>query len=91
MRQSRHRAKRLPKRPWYLLPAMHSRELHDKDGMRMRIGVISDTHGSVTAWRKAHDQLLKSADLIYMRATCSTMARGTPCPKGTTRLRSHGS
>ncbi|NLU43022.1 MAG: phosphodiesterase, partial [Firmicutes bacterium] len=30
----------------------------------MRIGVISDTHGSVTAWRKAYDQVLRSADLI---------------------------
>lgn len=30
----------------------------------MRIGVISDTHGSVEAWRKAYKEFLSSADLI---------------------------
>lgn len=30
----------------------------------MRIGVISDTHGSVSAWRKAYDQFLHQTDLI---------------------------
>lgn len=30
----------------------------------MRIGVISDTHGSISAWRKAYDQFLHQTDLI---------------------------
>jgi putative phosphoesterase len=30
----------------------------------MRIGVISDTHGSISAWQKAYDKFLHQTDLI---------------------------
>jgi putative phosphoesterase len=51
-------------------------------GFCMRIGVISDTHGSVTAWRKAYDQLLKSADLIVHAGDLLYHGPRNPLPEG---------
>lgn len=48
----------------------------------MRIGVISDTHGSVHAWRKAYGEFLSSADLIIHAGDLLYHGPRNPLPEG---------
>lgn len=51
-------------------------------GFCMRIGVISDTHGSATAWKTAYEQLLRSADLIVHAGDVLYHGPRNPLPEG---------
>lgn len=48
----------------------------------MRIGVISDTHGSVSAWRRACREFLDSADLIVHAGDLLYHGPRNPIPEG---------
>lgn len=48
----------------------------------MKIGVISDTHGSLTAWRKAYNRFFTDADLIVHCGDLFYHGPRNPLPDG---------
>jgi putative phosphoesterase len=48
----------------------------------MVIGVISDTHGSLTAWRQAYENFLKNTDLIIHCGDLLYHGPRNPLPEG---------
>ncbi len=48
----------------------------------MNIGVISDTHGSITAWREAYQKFLQNTDLIIHCGDVLYHGPRNPLPEG---------
>ena len=48
----------------------------------MNIGIISDTHGSVTAWREAYQKYLQKTDLIIHCGDVLYHGPRNPLPEG---------